>query len=223
MNLARFPKEKHQNSKKMGEIHELFVLAISLVWFAGATPDRGVSETFFPCLCACAGLLCLSQAFEGRASSRNVVANPPFQGCDDSSRIATLVIRPHQPAPEIERASRLTNVHLSNVTFSLPISENFWVSFLFSASAMFFHPPTNVLKILRSLGKPRKSQKSSLMSKDKVVPDTFKILRHVMRAIFLFGRPKCSHRCVSLTESSLKPQARGQNINRANVYENEMV
>ena len=23
----------------MGEIHELFVLALSLVWFAGATPD----------------------------------------------------------------------------------------------------------------------------------------------------------------------------------------
>ena len=24
----------------MGEIHELFVLALSLVWFAGATPER---------------------------------------------------------------------------------------------------------------------------------------------------------------------------------------
>ena len=24
----------------MGEIHELFVLALSLVWFAGATPDE---------------------------------------------------------------------------------------------------------------------------------------------------------------------------------------
>ena len=24
----------------MGEIRELFVLALSLVWFAGATPDR---------------------------------------------------------------------------------------------------------------------------------------------------------------------------------------
>ena len=24
----------------MGEIHELFVLALSLVWFAGATPDQ---------------------------------------------------------------------------------------------------------------------------------------------------------------------------------------
>ena len=24
----------------MGEIHELFVLALSLVWFAGATPEQ---------------------------------------------------------------------------------------------------------------------------------------------------------------------------------------
>ena len=44
VNRACFPKEKHQNSHKkivtkMGEIHELFVLALSLVWFAGATPD----------------------------------------------------------------------------------------------------------------------------------------------------------------------------------------
>ena len=45
-------------------------------------------------------------------------------------------------------------------------------------------------------------------------PDTLKCLRHVMRAI-LFVRPKCSHRCVSLKESPY--------INRANVYENEMV
>ena len=25
----------------MGEIHELLVLALSLVWFAGATPEKG--------------------------------------------------------------------------------------------------------------------------------------------------------------------------------------
>ena len=25
----------------MGEIHELFVLPLSLVWFAGATPEKG--------------------------------------------------------------------------------------------------------------------------------------------------------------------------------------
>ena len=32
----------------MGEIHELFVLALSLVWFAGATPDgRDKNPVFF--------------------------------------------------------------------------------------------------------------------------------------------------------------------------------
>ena len=40
VNRACFPREeKHQNSQKKGEIHELLVLALSLVWFAGATPD----------------------------------------------------------------------------------------------------------------------------------------------------------------------------------------
>ena len=34
--------------------------------------------------------------------------------------------------------------------------------------------------------------------------DTFNFLRHVMRATW-FVRPKCSHRCVSLKETSLKP------------------
>ena len=29
----------------MGEIHELFVLALSLVWFAGVTPDKIRSES----------------------------------------------------------------------------------------------------------------------------------------------------------------------------------
>ena len=38
----------------------------------------------------------------------------------------------------------------------------------------------------------------------KKAPDTFKFLRHVMRAI-LSVRPKCSHRCVSRKEISLKP------------------
>ena len=51
VNRACFPKEKHQNSdKKMGEIHELFVLALSLVWFAGATPETSCS-----CQVTCAG------------------------------------------------------------------------------------------------------------------------------------------------------------------------
>ena len=40
VNRACFPKEKHTRIHlKMGEIHELFVLALALVWFAGATPD----------------------------------------------------------------------------------------------------------------------------------------------------------------------------------------
>ena len=34
-----FPKEKTPEFPKMGEIHELFVLALPLVWFGGATPD----------------------------------------------------------------------------------------------------------------------------------------------------------------------------------------
>ena len=36
------------------------------------------------------------------------------------------------------------------------------------------------------------------------VLDTFNFLRHVMRAIWSV-RPKCSHRCVSLKETPLKP------------------
>ena len=35
-------------------------------------------------------------------------------------------------------------------------------------------------------------------------PDTFNFLRHVMRAIWSV-RPKCSHKCVSLKETPLKP------------------
>ena len=57
-------------------------------------------------------------------------------------------------------------------------------------------------------------------------PDTFNFLRHVMRAIWS-GRPKCSHRCVSLTEPSFKPvqnpQGHNQKVSRANRDENEMV
>ena len=35
-----FSLRKNKRIHKMGEIHELFVLALSLVWFAGATPDK---------------------------------------------------------------------------------------------------------------------------------------------------------------------------------------
>ena len=31
----------------MGDIHELFVLALSLVWFAGATPERSIEKKSF--------------------------------------------------------------------------------------------------------------------------------------------------------------------------------
>ena len=39
MNRACLPKEKTPEFTKMAEIHELFVLALSFVWSAGATPD----------------------------------------------------------------------------------------------------------------------------------------------------------------------------------------
>ena len=43
VNRACFPKEKHNRiHMKKGEIHELFVLALSLVWFAA--DERSHSE-----------------------------------------------------------------------------------------------------------------------------------------------------------------------------------
>ena len=39
MNRACFPKEKHQNSQKWAKFMNYSFLALSLVWFAGATPD----------------------------------------------------------------------------------------------------------------------------------------------------------------------------------------
>ena len=39
-NRACFPKAKHQNSQKWAKFMNFFVLAFSLVWFAGATPDK---------------------------------------------------------------------------------------------------------------------------------------------------------------------------------------
>ena len=39
-----FSKGKTPEFTKMGEIHEVFVLALSLVWFAGATPDMSVQD-----------------------------------------------------------------------------------------------------------------------------------------------------------------------------------
>ena len=39
MNRACFPKEKTPEFTKKGEIHELFVFALTLVWFAWAAPE----------------------------------------------------------------------------------------------------------------------------------------------------------------------------------------
>ena len=39
VNRACFSQGKTPEFTKMGEIHELFVLALSLAWFAGATPE----------------------------------------------------------------------------------------------------------------------------------------------------------------------------------------
>ena len=62
--------------------------------------------------------------------------------------------------------------------------------------------------------------------KIRKAPDTFKFLRHVMRAN-LSVRPKCSHRCVSLKETPLKPvkilKHTTNNSAEQNAYENEMV
>ena len=38
--LCLFSLGKTPELTKMGEIHELFVLALSLVWFAGGTPEK---------------------------------------------------------------------------------------------------------------------------------------------------------------------------------------
>ena len=50
-------------------------------------------------------------------------------------------------------------------------------------------------RLIRGLKIPEKLRKA---------PDTFNFLRHVMRAIWSV-RPKCSHRCISLKETPLKP------------------
>ena len=39
-----FSQRKTPEFTKMGEIQELFVLALSLVWFAGATPEKSENE-----------------------------------------------------------------------------------------------------------------------------------------------------------------------------------
>ena len=64
---------------------------------------------------------------------------------------------------------------------------------------------------LNGLARPSTSKSRTQSSSACVIrlfvreaPDTFNFLRHVMRAIWS-ARPKCSHRCVSLTEAPSKP------------------
>ena len=45
VNRTCFAKEKQAQFTKMGKIHELFVLALSLVWFAGGILDLGKNYT----------------------------------------------------------------------------------------------------------------------------------------------------------------------------------
>ena len=47
MNRACSTKGKTPEFTKIGEIHELFVLALSLVWFAGATPELSLTAKYF--------------------------------------------------------------------------------------------------------------------------------------------------------------------------------
>ena len=53
-------------------------------------------------------------------------------------------------------------------------------------------------------------------------PDTFKFLRHVIRAI-LSVQPKCSHRCVSLKETPLKPVCASPQAHNPNSAEQTVV
>ena len=65
-----------------------------------------------------------------------------------------------------DRGKNLINLFLTNY-------EDFWGFPLFLAIAVFLYSPTNVLKVLRSLGKSRESQKSSLISEEKVNKTTW--------------------------------------------------
>ena len=79
-------RKKHQNSQKWGEIHELFVLPLSLVWFAGATPDthklskqwlsRAVSEYCSACVSRVG--LSTKQATEPHTTSSTILGTPPY-------------------------------------------------------------------------------------------------------------------------------------------------
>ena len=74
-----FLRKKKPEFTKKGDIHELFVLALSLVWFAGATPCFFVIPCFFflrgiPCFLSVFPFF--SKDFRGSAGIRN----PCFSG-----------------------------------------------------------------------------------------------------------------------------------------------
>ena len=58
VNRACFPKEKHQKSQTWAKFMNFFVLPLSLVWFAAATPDIYVIGRPIFIQCGCWGDLC---------------------------------------------------------------------------------------------------------------------------------------------------------------------
>ena len=109
--------------------------------------------------------------------------------------------------------------------FILLISR-FLFSFCYFKECLFFHCVCGFLLFIEDFRAPREIDhpcffvdslcfgpksgeiyaNSQIWTEIKVreAPDTFNFLKHVMRAIWSV-RPKCSHRCVSLKETPLKP------------------
>ena len=78
-----FSSGKTPEFTKMGEIHEIFVLAQSLVWFAGATPDPSNSDTHVSRRAfLMATSLIIREETKGWFCKRLVLANvPSFRFC----------------------------------------------------------------------------------------------------------------------------------------------
>ena len=59
----------------MGELHELVVLALSLVWFAGATPEQWVMRWVGSCVMghAIGGVMCVKAHHMGGVMSSWVI------------------------------------------------------------------------------------------------------------------------------------------------------
>ena len=69
----------------MGEIHELFVLALALVWFAGATPDSR-SEPFVFCKSCCGALEIVTLRLEAIRVNRSNTMKMCCFFCESISR-----------------------------------------------------------------------------------------------------------------------------------------